>query len=166
MVGRRRTTLDQLQAASVETCWYGHGSGMRKFPAEGVVLLDGVRCTGADHDGCQKACNIFWRETWLRKIETHDAPSLQSDGTARLRVRLKTVTGPNHYFCQSSEILNATVELSKLERFSKCVDEVRSRNSGIFEVFRRIAVWTFWKDVVHSWGLTQKGRISPLRPRV
>lgn len=135
----------RVSLRAVKTCWYGHGSGMRRFPTEDVVLLDGVRCSGADHDGCQKACNIFWRESWLRKIETPDTPSPQSDGTERLRVRLKTVTGPNQYFCQSSEILRATVELSNLERFSKCVDEIRSRNSGIFEVFRRIAVWAFWK---------------------
>src|ERR1035438_8922109 len=23
----------------------------------------------AAHDGCQKACNVFWREAWLRKVD-------------------------------------------------------------------------------------------------
>jgi hypothetical protein len=135
----------RVSRRAVKTCWYGQGSGMRRFPAEDVVLLDGVRCSGANHDGCQKACNIFWREAWLRKIENSQSPSLPVNGTERLRARLKTIKGPNKYFCQSSEILNATVELSKVERFSKCVDEVRSRNAGISEVLRRIGVWTFWK---------------------
>lgn len=135
----------RVSLRAVKTCWYGHGSGMRKFPGEDVVLLDGVRCSGDDHDGCQKMCNIFWRESWLRRIDNPDVATLPSSGTDQLRSRLKTIDGPNRYFCQSSEILNATVALSKLERFSKCVDEVQSRNSGPFEVLRRIAVWGYWR---------------------
>ena len=142
----------------VKTCWYGHGSGMRKFPAEDVVLLDTPRCSGADHDGCQKACNIFWREAWLRKVENSDFPALVSDGAERLRAKLKTVSGPDKYFCQSSEILNATVELSKVERFSKALEEVRSHNSGFFEVLRRIAVWAFWKGRRALLGPYAKGK--------
>ena len=118
---------------------------MRRFSAEDVVLLEGVRCSGADHDGCQKACNIFWREAWLRKVEDPNVANLTADGSERLRAQLKTVSGPNRYFCQSSEILRATVELSRWERFGKCVDEVRSRNSGVLEVARRIGVWLYWK---------------------
>ena len=145
---------------AVKTCWYGHGSGMRRFPGEDVVLLDGLRCSGADHDGCQKACNIFWRETWLRKIENPEMSALPANGVERLRARLRTVTGPNKYFCQSSEILNATVELSNLQRFSKCVDEVRSRNAGILEILHRIAIWTFWKVRRALFGPLCKGEES------
>ena len=54
----------------VKTCYYGTSSGMRKFPAEDVVLLEGLRCSGVEHDGCQKACTIFWREAWLRRANT------------------------------------------------------------------------------------------------
>jgi hypothetical protein len=143
---------------AVKTCWYGHGSGMRRFLDEDVVLLDGVRCSGVDHDGCQKACNIFWREAWLRKVEDSDIATLPAPGYERLRAQLKTVTGPNKYFCQSSEILNSTVELSKVERFSKCIDEIRSRNAGPFEVLRRIAVWMFWKGRRALLGPYARGR--------
>ena len=143
---------------AVKTCWYGHGSGMRRFPNEDVVLLEGLRCSGADHDGCQKACNIFWRETWLRKIQNPETPVIQANGVERLRARLTTIIGPNKYFCQSSEILNATVELSKLERFSKCVDEVWSRNTGTLEIVRRISIWTFWKVRRALFGPYAKGK--------
>jgi len=136
----------RVSLRAVKTCWYGHGSGMRRFPSEDVVLLDGVRCSGADHDGCQKACNIFWREAWLRKVDDPDTAGVGAAGSEGLRARLKTVIGPNKYFCQSSEILQATVELSNWERISKCIDEIRSRNSGISEVARRISVWLFWKS--------------------
>ncbi len=145
---------------AVKTCWYGHGSGMRKFPQEDVVLLAGIRCSGADHDGCQKACNIFWREAWLKRVEDPSLPTALPDGAEELRARLKTTRGPNTYFCQSSEILRATVELSQLEKFAKCVDEIRSENSGPFEVLRRILVWTYWKArrlIFGPYGRGQKG---------
>jgi hypothetical protein len=105
----------------VKTCYYGTSSGMRKFPDEDVVLLEGLRCSGAAHDGCQKACTIFWREAWLRKVEGLSTIPLSVDpeGGRELRARLKTSTSPKTYFCQASEILNATKELSQWERFGK-----------------------------------------------
>jgi hypothetical protein len=131
----------------VKTCYYGTTSGMRTFPAEDVVLLEGLRCSGAAHDGCQKACNIFWREAWLHKV---DGPNpIQSTSAAEsgewLRARLKTFTPPKSYFCQASEILNATRELSHWERFGKCVSEVRAGNCGVLEMAQRISIWLFWR---------------------
>src|SRR5271157_3858091 len=78
----------------VKTCYYGTKSGMRKFPAEDVVLLEGLRCSGAAHDGCQKACTIFWREAWLRKVEGPRTiqSSVDPEHRERLRDRLKTST--------------------------------------------------------------------------
>jgi hypothetical protein len=131
----------------VKSCYYGTSSGMRTFPAEDVVLLEGLRCSGAEHDGCQKACNIFWREAWLRKVQGAKPlqASIDSVSSKQLRTRLKTQTGPNTYFCQASEILNATRELSHWERFGKCVSDVRAGNCGVLEMGKRISVWLFWK---------------------
>jgi hypothetical protein len=131
----------------VKTCYYGTSSGMRKFPAEDVVLLEGLRCSGAAHDGCQKACTIFWREAWLRKVAGHG--TIESSGDPEsyqwLRARLKTSTGPKTYFCQASEILNATSELSRWERFGKALSEIRAGNCGVMEMAQRIGVWLFWR---------------------
>jgi len=131
----------------VKTCYYGTSSGMRKFPGEDVVILEGLRCSGAAHDGCQKACTIFWREAWLRRVEgARPAQStISPESTRQLRARLKTTTGPKTYFCQASEILNATVELSYTERLAKSLSEVRAGNCGVFEMTHRIGVWIFWK---------------------
>ena len=76
----------------VKTCFYGTRSGMRKFPSEDVVLLEGLRCSGEAHDGCQKACSIFWREAWLRKVdELATGPSsLDVESSKWLLARLKT----------------------------------------------------------------------------
>ena len=131
----------------VKTCYYGTSSGMRKFPAEDVVLLEGLRCSGAAHDGCQKACTIFWREAWLRKVEGPRTIQLSVDleSSERLRVRLRTSTGPKTYFCQASEILNATSELSHWERFGKCFRDICAGNCSPLEMAHRIRVWLFWR---------------------
>lgn len=131
----------------VKTCYYGLGSGMRKFGAEDVVILDGVRCSGADHDGCQKACSVFWREAWLRRIDDKlpQSAGANQSSAERLYARLKTKIDATTYFCQASEILRATEPLSRRERIGKCISEVRAGNSGILEMMGRMSVWIFWR---------------------
>jgi hypothetical protein len=132
----------------LRTCYYTEASaaGFRKFRTDDVVLLDGLRCSGAEHDGCQKACMVFWREAWLRKAQDATVQlKLDSTGSERLRARLKTSTGPKTYFCQASELLNATKPLSRRERFAGCLSEVLVGNYSILEMAQHIGVWLFWR---------------------
>jgi len=139
----------QVSKRILKTCYYTEktAAGFRKFRTDDVVLLDGLRCSGAAHDGCQKACTIFWREAWLRKVGTAAAQeNVNPTGSEeRLRTRLKTSTGPRTYFCQASELLTATEPLSRQERFAGCLREVREGNCGVLEMAQRIAGWLFWK---------------------
>ncbi len=84
----------------VKTCTSGSGaSTMRGFRTDDVVLLDGLRCCGTEHDGCQKACAIFWREAWLRRVEASEPQAIMDqEGRRRLRGRLKTLSNPTTYF--------------------------------------------------------------------
>ncbi len=132
----------------VKTCTSGTraGSSMLGFRNDDVVLLEGLRCSGADHGGCQKACMIFWREAWLRKVQVEGPESRPDLGSCeQLRARLKTSTGPNKYFCQASELLNATRPLSRLKRFSKSFREISAGNCSVFQMTERIGIWVFWK---------------------
>ena len=144
----------------VKTCYYGTGSGMRKFPVEDVVLLEGLRCSGNLHDGCQKACTIFWREAWLRSVEDPGAvqSSVDSESSRLLLARLKASTSRTTYFCQASEILNATIELTRWERLAKCFSEVLSGNCGIVEMTQRIGIWVFWKIRKVFFGAYARGK--------
>ena len=119
---------------------------MRRFGTDDVVLLDGLRCSGAAHDGCQKACMIFWREAWLRKVSDASDPSgLDLEGSGRLRSRLKTSIGPKTYFCQASEILKATNPLSRWNRLGTCLTDVREGNCSTLQMLQRIGIWLFWR---------------------
>jgi hypothetical protein len=122
------------------------GSTLRGFKTDDVVLLDKLRCSGADHDGCQKLCVILWREAWLRKVDEATPPSpVQPTDREQLRARLKTMAGPNLYFCQASELLKATKLLPKLEGYATCIKDIRAGNCGPVEMARRIGIFLFWK---------------------
>jgi hypothetical protein len=137
----------QVSRRVIKTCIsISRSTNMRAFKTEDVVTLDGLRCSGVDHDGCQKACMIFWREAWLRKVEDATSqPSVDSEDGARLRARLKTSTGPQTYFCQASELLKTTDPLSQWGRFGKCFTEVRVGNCTVWQMAQRIGIWLFWK---------------------
>jgi hypothetical protein len=121
-------------------------SGPRAFEDDDVFLLDELRCSGAAHDGCQKACMIVWRAAWLRKVDapaSTAAPDLAS--AERLRARLKTSQGPNVYFCQASELLKATHALSWPQRLRRCLLEITGGNYGPLEMAVRVGTFTFWR---------------------
>ena len=130
----------------VKTCVSGAVSGMREFRNDDVVTLDGVRCSGQAHDGCQKACMVFWREAWLRKVEDASVQN-QPDfgGSERLRACLTTTTGPKTYFCQASELLKATNHLSHRRRLGKAISEVRAGNVSVPRMALQLGIWFFWR---------------------
>jgi hypothetical protein len=130
----------------VKTCSSGTSSTMRAFRGDDVVLLENLRCSGAAHDGCEKACMIFWREAWLQKVSDVGAPPVpQLAGREQLLARLKTFTGANTYFCQASELSRAAPQISRRERFSKCFDEIAAKNCTVLEMAHRISIWLFWR---------------------
>ena len=44
-----------------------------------AVHLDEIRCDGKAHGGCDAACLIFWKEAWLKKV---DSAATTSNGHA------------------------------------------------------------------------------------
>jgi len=120
---------------------------MREFETDDVVMLDDVRCSGAAHGGCQRACVIFWREAWLRRVTPSSRAEAVSraNGSARLRQRLKTMSRPTAYFCQASELFKVTNTLTRRDQLKRCVYEVRTGQCGAVEMVRRVAIWLFWR---------------------
>lgn len=123
-----------------ETC--ADESSVRAFPDNDVVLLDGVRCSGAAHGGCKRGCTIFWKEAWL-KSPSADATSSHPGNTEYLVEQLKTKNelNPELYFCQSSQLLIATHPLSWKERIRRCIRNVTTGNYRATEMARNLVVW-------------------------
>ncbi|MEK6279125.1 MAG: hypothetical protein AABN95_02115 [Acidobacteriota bacterium] len=94
-----------------------------------TVFLEEVRCDGASHGGCDRACLIFWKEAWLKRSEPTtqtSLPILRAKLLELLETRPLQPGGlppqaqtdlqslamrDGQFFCQSTEILNASKPL-------------------------------------------------------
>jgi hypothetical protein len=75
-----------------------------------TVLLEGARCDGSFHDGCQRRCLYFWKEAWLTPAQDRlEETNLVAESTA-FDPRLGSIKN-DRYFCQSTELAGATYEL-------------------------------------------------------
>jgi len=88
-----------------------------------AVHLEGLRCDGAAHGGCQAGCLIFWKDAWLTRVpdgrESADMPSAAAD-TASLfaaTTHPPVADAPVRYRCQATDLLKATTEVTRRDRF-------------------------------------------------
>ena len=91
-----------------------------------AVHLEGIRCNGQAHGGCQSECLVFWKEAWMKRVDgkraTPDRKSVVSaqNGSgcteaAILANTRKSDGGPASepiYSCQATEMLQAGTPLS------------------------------------------------------
>jgi hypothetical protein len=108
-----------------KTCDYIRGWSIRRMT--GSVHLEGVRCDGTGHEGCQAGCLIFWKEDWLKRAESDVVPAdslQQSSGNSARVVHLCTVEnilasshstnseGELVYSCQATDVPRFTSYMS------------------------------------------------------
>ncbi len=74
------------------------------------VHLEGLRCDGSAHDGCQRGCLFFWKEAWLQRGESAAGEVPGAVNQLELDGRLPTTMG-DRYYCQSTELDKATKDL-------------------------------------------------------
>ncbi len=102
------------------------GAGICEF--DDVVFLEGLRCDGSAHDGCQRKCLLFWRGAWLSDRPTTGAAH---DPAAAAEAVLKTRTG-ERYFCQSTELAGASTACLEEDRGfgERLSDDLRDLQAG------------------------------------
>src|ERR1041385_8020309 len=81
---------------------------MRQF--DDTVFLEEVRCDGGSHGNCDRGCLIFWKAAWLKR------PGVSSNGRSVQPSVSETdlnslAMKDGQFFCQSSEIVNASKPL-------------------------------------------------------
>jgi hypothetical protein len=102
-----------------------------------AVHLEGVRCDGADHGGCQAGCLIFWNEAWLKRADqpvesagaargTQDACSVDDLMQATRKQPEKPGDEPV-YSCQATDLLEFTSNLPWWD-VRQYIADVTSRN--------------------------------------
>jgi hypothetical protein len=100
-----------------KTCDPPSGIAGRKMT--GAVHLEGIRCDGQGHGGCQAGCLIFWKEAWLKPVQqpTGGSPQQPSRGCTEQDVwsgTLRDAEGESQepaYVCQSTHLFQATRHL-------------------------------------------------------
>ena len=89
--------LFRVQRRVDKTCV--DGDPIRRFPANDVVVLDGPRCDGSSHDGCKHGCRIYWKQAWLRPVDSDDARIEPVNAELdKLRVHLKVKSDESSLF--------------------------------------------------------------------
>ena len=142
--GRQYTVQRRVEKTCMEVP-EPHIHPNRRFAGRDVVFLDGPRCDGAAHDGCDRACRIFWKEAWLRRA-SHAAPVVASDDASldALRGRLRVQADATRYRCQSTELLRATEEFPGRKKpwmLRVALQEVRNGDLTAGEVLTFLMRW-------------------------
>jgi hypothetical protein len=146
--GQRMRVVRRAEKTCIE--YPGGGYKIREFLNNDAVVLEGARCSGEDHDGCQRACTIFWKEAWFRKLTAAETASpVDFSGLDDLRAKLKTMASPSRYICQSTELAKATRPLTRGRILSKCIDEIRSGSRGLLEM-TSLVVAPMWRKATRK----------------
>lgn len=80
-------------------------SGLRRM--HDTVILEGLRCDGCYHGGCQADCPILWKEAWLRRASMKQKPAItrvkgSSGGLdlGQFTMRIDAETSESRFVCQ------------------------------------------------------------------
>jgi hypothetical protein len=113
-----------------KTCDTINYSGGRRL--EHSVHLEDVRCSGQAHGGCQAECLIFWKESWLRRVQAipianvnsappaapgavNGVPAVQGCSESNVQshacARSGDAVSDAVYSCQATRLLAATTAL-------------------------------------------------------
>ena len=117
------------------------------------VHLEELRCDGASHGGCQAGCLLFWKECWLKRVpesavRPHSDLANESAHGQGSRVVAETLSRgttrsdesgrPERYRCQATEMLRATTEVRRRDRWNPLfyVRDLTSGNVSLLDFVR------------------------------
>jgi hypothetical protein len=138
-----------------------------------TVLLDDLRCDGSGHDGCQAACRLYWKEAWLRPVDSLQAAGggrpADDGAVAALRERVAHNARPGHptdprYRCQATQMAAASVSVSTTDPGSY-LRELTSGNVTLRTFGRVMARATVMQPLHHLGRLPQMRGDSAKSPK-
>ncbi len=149
--GKRFLVAEVVVQVCIDGAWTCRPeSAVRAFRGGQVIVLKDLRCSGTAHGSCQQRCVLFWKSAWLRSVpdggnnpqwDSRSEPCSQ-DGLAWCAPPMRA---DGTYFCQSSEIVKATCNLTALARWGAIFRGLRVGNYGVTEIARRLSIWVFWR---------------------
>jgi hypothetical protein len=141
----RRFRVDKL---AVKLCDTIGSTGMYRM--RNAVHLEGVRCDGQAHGGCQAGCLVYWKEAWLRRVpaDRHDQVDPAPPRCTRETLMAATckggaAPGDERFSCQATELLRAAPTRVPPWDVGQYVLDVRSGNAGLLATIRAVAIGLF-----------------------
>ncbi|MEZ4330506.1 MAG: hypothetical protein R3F35_02050 [Myxococcota bacterium] len=151
----------RVAARAHKTCDTIHKTGGRRM--QDAVHLEGLRCDGSAHGGCQAGCLFFFKHAWLERVEdgapaddaggadaqaapAPDAGPARADTCSEATLRAAACAGSMrnakgeeelHYACQITELFRATSPLPWWD-VRQYVEDVTSGNVGAFDLLNRL----------------------------
>ena len=133
-VGRRYTVTRRVD----KICDTIAATGSRRMHA--MVYLNDLRCDGSGHGGCQAGCKLYWKEAWLRRVDSA-APATDpaDEGMTELERLLEAGTRPKRevdddgrelWRCQATDALEASEPL-RTSNLGQYWRELRNGNFGL-----------------------------------
>lgn len=132
----------------------------------GTVTLDGLRCDGGAHAGCQLGCMLLWKETWLRPV---DGPGPRAEplapGVAAAsppsapELPVRDPSNPARWVCQATALPAATAPGEPLWHPGQYVRFLRTRT---FDVPGLVAM--LGRPALRWAGRRARNVVAPHRP--
>jgi hypothetical protein len=129
-----------------------------------AVHLEGARCSGQAHGGCEAGCLIYWKTAWLRTTDAPDADStvaragVEDASNERVRCReVDVVAGtmrsvPNGedpaYVCQATQVPAATERLGSWE-WKQYVEDYTSGNVSLGRIAKTFSYMAYRHGLVN-----------------
>jgi len=131
----------RVGAAAHKTCDTIHKTGGRRV--KDAVHLEGLRCDGGGHGGCQAECLLFFKNAWLKPAsgaaaDTAPAQPASVTGNEVLRAAaVRTENGEPVYSCQATRLFAFTQPLAWWD-LRQYAEDLTSGNVGVGRFLR---VW-------------------------
>lgn len=128
--------------------------------------LEGARCDGGFHGGCQADCVFFWKQAWLRPAAAAPEPP-SGEGTPRLGVCTEAVVhaaacmpDPEHpddptWVCQTTSLYEATTFLPWWD-VRQYIQDVTTGNHSALHMLRLLLAAGYRHFVAHGPGYRAK----------
>lgn len=158
-IGRRFRVFKR----ATKTCDTIDKQGFRRV--KDTVMLEGLRCDGVAHGGCQAGCLLFWKEAWLKKLpagsKTDNQPSVNGHigeaykdlaARAEAAVRIGSAAEPT-YMCLITEMKKASAPMPWWD-IRHYIADVTCGNRTLQEVVRTLLLDIF------NWAQKKRGGVG------
>jgi hypothetical protein len=138
-----------------KTCDPMNGLESRRLPS--TVHLEGLRCDGSAHAGCQAGCLFYFKEAWVKKVDEHalassapvSAQKPLAKGATEEEVLRGTIApvqpvGAEEpiYCCQATQVQYATTPIKWYDP-TPYIEDFRSGNASVWRMFCAFLFWMY-----------------------